>query len=141
LYHDERGSVACELTLLAPALIVMLLFVVLCGRLADARLRIDDAAHQAVRAATLARGRAQADTSARSVAAVALGQAGIQCRGLAVATELHGLRPGSTVKATVTCHIGLSDLGLPGLPLDIAAKSTASSVVDDWRGVSGGTSS
>lgn len=134
LRRDERGSVATELTLLTPVLILLLLFVVFCGRLADARLRVDDAAHQAVRAATLARTSTQATADARGTAEAALSQAGINCQDLGVTAQLGGLRPGSTVTVTVTCHVGLSDLALLGIPGSTTAESTASSVVDQWRG-------
>lgn len=139
--RDERGSAATELTLLVPGLIVLMLFVVFCGRLADARLRVDDAAHQAVRAATLARSSTQAATDARSTAQAALAQAGVTCRDLAVDAQVGSLQPGSTVSVTLICHIGLSDLALLGVPGTAAAHATASSVVDVWRGTSaiGGT--
>lgn len=140
LQRDERGSVATELTLLVPALIVLLLFVVFCGRLADSRLRIDDAAHQAVRAATLARSSSQASSDAHATAQAALSQAGMRCQNLVVSAHLAGLRPGSTVTVTVTCDIGLSDLAMLGVPGSTTAESTASSVVDQWRGTEpGGT--
>ncbi|MBK0868714.1 pilus assembly protein [Saccharopolyspora sp. HNM0986] len=140
LHCDERGSVATELTLLVPVLIVLLLFVVFCGRLADSRLRVDDAAHQAVRAATLARSSSQASSDAHATAQAALAQAGVRCQNLGVSAHLAGLQPGSTVTVTVTCDIGLSDLAMLGVPGSTTAESTASSVVDQWRGTDpGGT--
>ncbi|WP_020496977.1 TadE/TadG family type IV pilus assembly protein [Sciscionella marina] len=138
LHRDERGSVATELTLLVPVLIVLLLFVVFCGRLADSRLRVDDAAHQAVRAATLARSSSQASSDAHATAQVALSQAGVRCQNLGVSAQLAGLQPGSTVTVTVTCDIGLSDLAMLGVPGSTTAESTASSVVDQWRGTDPG---
>lgn len=138
LHRDERGSVATELTLLVPVLIVLLLFVVFCGRLADSRLRVDDAAHQAVRAATLARSSSQASSDAHAIAQAALSQAGVRCQNLGVSAQLAGLQPGSTVTVTVTCDIGLSDLAMLGVPGSTTAESTASSVVDQWRGTDPG---
>lgn len=134
LRYDDQGSVATELTLLVPVLIVLMLFVVFCGRLADARLRVDDAAHQTVRAATLARSSSQASSDAQSTAQAALAQAGVRCQNLGVSAHVAGLQPGSTVTVTVTCDIGLSDLALLGVPGSTTAESTASSVVDQWRG-------
>lgn len=135
---DQRGSVATELTLLVPVLIVLLLFVVFCGRLAEARLRVDDAAHQAVRAATLARSSSQASSNAHATAQAALSQAGVRCQHLGAFAPLAGMQPGSTVTVTVTCDIGLSDLAMLGLPGSTTAESTASSVVDQWRGTDAG---
>lgn len=134
LGRDERGSAAMELTLLTPLLILLLLFVVLCGRLVDAKLRLNDVAHQAARAATLARAPAQAMADARATADTALASAGITCRSLTVSTNTEGLRPGSTVTVTVSCTVGLSDLTLLGVPGSRILESSFSSPVDVWRG-------
>ncbi|MDG4864414.1 TadE/TadG family type IV pilus assembly protein, partial [Streptomyces sp. T-3] len=61
-----------ELVLLTPLLVLILLIVVGLGRLADARLRVNDAAHQAARSASLARTDAAAQTGARASATAAL---------------------------------------------------------------------
>jgi Flp pilus assembly protein TadG len=134
LYNDERGSAAAELTLLTPLLIILLLFVVLCGRLVDTRLRLDDAAHQAARSASLARSPSQADADARSTADAALSSAGVTCESLAVSTDTQGLRPGATITVTVSCSVGLSDLTLLDIPGSKTIESTFSSIVDVYRG-------
>jgi Flp pilus assembly protein TadG len=131
---DERGSVAAELTLLMPALLMLLLFVVFCGRLAEARLRVDDAAHQAARAATIARSPTQASTDARAAAQSSLAQAGVSCRHLALGTQLAGFQPGATLSVTLTCHLDASDLALLSLPTTIEVSARADSVLDRWRG-------
>ncbi|MFD9735706.1 TadE/TadG family type IV pilus assembly protein [Umezawaea sp. NPDC059074] len=131
---DERGSTATELVLLTPLLIVLLLFVVLCGRVANTKLRINDVAHQAARAATLTRTPAQAEAAARSTAQATLASAGIACESLAVRTDTRGLSPGSTVTVTVTCVVGLSDLALLGVPGTRTFESSFASPVDVWRG-------
>jgi Flp pilus assembly protein TadG len=142
LHRDERGSAAAELTLLTPLLVLLLLFVVFCGRLADAKLRINDVAHQAARAATLARSPSQAIANAQATASAALRSAGITCQSLAVSTDTQGPKPGSTVTVTVTCNVGLGDLTSLGVPGSRTFESTFSSPVDVWRGTSaqaGGT--
>jgi len=136
LRHDERGSAAAELTLLTPLLILLLLFVVLCGRLADTKLRINDVAHQAARAATLARTPSQAAANAQSTANAALASAGITCQSLTVSTDTQGLKPGSTVTVTVSCSVGLGDLTMLGVPGSRTFESSFSSPVDVWRGTS-----
>lgn len=134
LRHDERGSVAAELTLLTPLLILLLLFVVFCGRLADTKLRMNDVAHQAARAATLARTPSQAAANAQATASAALASAGISCQSLAVSTDTQGLRPGSTVTVTVSCRVGLEDLTSLGVPGSRTFESSFSSPIDVWRG-------
>ncbi|MFJ8965349.1 TadE/TadG family type IV pilus assembly protein [Lentzea sp. NPDC102401] len=136
LLQDERGSAAAELTLLTPLLIGLLLLVVFCGRLADTKLRINDAAHQAARSATLARTPQQAVTNAQATANAALASAGITCQSMSVSTSTQGLRPGSTLTVTISCTIGLQDLTLLGVPGSRTFESSFSSPVDAWRGTS-----
>ncbi|MGB3441132.1 MAG: TadE/TadG family type IV pilus assembly protein [Actinophytocola sp.] len=134
LHRDERGSAAAEVTLLTPLLILLLLFVVFCGRLADTKLRINDVAHQAARAATLARTPSQATANAQTTASAALASAGITCQSLSVSTDTQGLKPGSTVTVTVSCSVGLGDLTALGVPGSRTFESSFSSPVDVWRG-------
>lgn len=136
LRQDERGSATTELTLLTPLLILLLLFVVLCGRLADTKLRINDAAHQASRAATLARTPAQATAAAQATASAALASAGITCQSLSLSADTQGLKPGSTVTVTVSCTVGLDDLTALGVPGSRTFESSFASPVDVWRGTS-----
>ncbi len=54
--RDESGSVAAEVAIAVPVLVAVLVFAgVLVARGVDARLRLDDVAHQAARAASLTR--------------------------------------------------------------------------------------
>lgn len=134
LLRDEHGSATAELVVITPIVILMLLFVVLCGRLADTNLRLGDAAHQAARAATTARSPATAANDAATAAHAALDQAGVACRSLTLQTDTQGLRPGSTVTVTLSCTLGLSDLTLLGLPGTVTRQASFSSVVDVYRG-------
>ncbi|MFC3898008.1 TadE/TadG family type IV pilus assembly protein [Lentzea rhizosphaerae] len=132
--RDDRGSAAAELALVAPLMVLLLLFVVLCGRLATTQVRISDVAHQAVRAATAARTPAQASAAALATAEAALGAAGITCQSLSVLVDSGDLRPGATVTVTVSCVVGLQDLTVLGVPGSRTLSSSFSSVVDLWRG-------
>jgi Flp pilus assembly protein TadG len=136
LQSNERGSAAAELVLCTPLLILLLLFVVFCGRVADTSERLNDVAHQAARAATLARTSGQAVASAQSTATEALASAGINCQSLSVSTDTQGLEPGSTVTVTVSCTVGLGDLTMLGLPGSRTFQSSFSSPVDVYRGTS-----
>lgn len=136
LLREEHGSATAELVLITPVVILMLLFVILCGRLADTTLRLNDAAHQAARAATLARTPTTAASDAATAAHAALDQSGVACRSLTLQTATQGLRPGSTVSVTVSCTLGLSDLTLLGLPGAVTRQASFSSVVDVYRGTS-----
>lgn len=130
--RDDHGSATAELVVITPIVILMLLFVVLCGRLADTNLRLNDAAHQAARAATTARSPAASD--AATAAHAALHQAGVACQSLTLQTNTQGLRPGSTVTVTLSCTLSLSDLTLLSLPGTVTRQASFSSVVDVYRG-------
>ncbi|MEU5437694.1 TadE/TadG family type IV pilus assembly protein [Streptomyces sp. NPDC020719] len=122
-----------ELVLLIPVLILMLWFLIFCGRMADSRLRIEDAAHQAARAASMQRTDAEAAAHARATAVEALNDAGITCRSLAVDTS-GSVRPGGTVTATVACRVDLHDLGLLRMPGTAMLDARFTAPVDTHRG-------
>ena len=121
-----------ELVLTLPMLILMLWFLVYCGRLSDTRLRIEDAAHQAARAATLDRSPSSATADARSTAATALSDAGVTCQRLSVTTS-GTLQAGSTVTVAVSCTVGLHDLALLQVPGTTTLTAQFASPVDVYR--------
>ncbi|MEU5930612.1 TadE/TadG family type IV pilus assembly protein [Streptomyces antimycoticus] len=129
----DRGSAAVELVLVTPLLLLVLMTVVALGRLADARLVVADTAHQAARAASLARTEAAARTGARSTAQAALHHAGAGCSHPTVALITSGLQPGGSVTAKVTCTVALHHLTHTGMPGRVTVSGTASSPVDVHR--------
>ena len=134
--RDESGSVATEMVLLTPLLILMLLFVVAIGRLAGARLDVDGAAAQAARAASIARDATSATAMAQQAATAALGGDHVTCVDLTVETNTAQFAPGGSVAVTVTCTVALSDLTGLRLPASEAISSTATSVIDVYRSAS-----
>jgi len=103
----EAGSVATELVLLTPLLLLMLFFVVALGRTVSARLEVDGAAAQAARAASIARDPATASAMAQQAATTALGSDGVTCGNLTIVTNTADFAPGGQVQVTVTCHVDL----------------------------------
>ncbi|MDQ3643440.1 MAG: pilus assembly protein, partial [Actinomycetota bacterium] len=77
---DQRGAAALELVLVTPALVLLLLFVVSVGRLAQARADVDAAARDAARAASFARGPDSARDDGLAAAAARLRAGGVTCR-------------------------------------------------------------
>ncbi|WP_329462057.1 TadE/TadG family type IV pilus assembly protein [Streptomyces sp. NBC_01431] len=127
----DGGAATTELVLVTPLLILLALVAVAFGKLAGARLDADEAAHQAARAASLARTPGQARTDAEAAAQRSLAEAGSSCTSPRVAPNLGGFDPGGTVRVTVTCRATLDVPGLHGV--DVTAS--AASVVDFYRGV------
>ncbi|MGH9099159.1 MAG: TadE/TadG family type IV pilus assembly protein [Acidimicrobiales bacterium] len=140
LRRDDAGSVALELVLLTPLLLVFLLFVVALGRLASARLDVDGAAAEAARAASIATGPTAASAAAQQTAAAALGSAGVSCGEFSVDADTARFAPGGSVAVTVTCVVGFSDLTGLRLPASESISSTATSVIDTYRAISAASS-
>lgn len=129
----ERGSVTAEAVLVTPLLVMLLVFLaVVVHRGVDARLRLDDAAHQAARAATLQRSTTAAATAAADTADTALAQAGLVCRD--VSTTMSGtLAPAGAVTVHVACTVDFGQALLLGVPGGKTLEATASEVVDTYR--------
>ncbi|HEY2100104.1 MAG TPA: TadE/TadG family type IV pilus assembly protein [Pseudonocardia sp.] len=132
-WADERGSVTAEAVLVTPLLVMLLVFLaVVVHRGVDARLRLDDAAHQAARAATQQRSTPAATAAARDTAEAALAQAGLVCRG--VTTTMSGtLTPATAVTVRVRCTVDFGQALLLGVPGGKTLESSASEVVDTYR--------
>jgi Flp pilus assembly protein TadG len=128
--RGDRGSATAELVLILPVLVLMLLFLALCYRISDVKLRIADVAHQAARAASIATTPTQAISDARATAQSALADAGVVCQNLTVDTDPAGLAPGALVRVTVTCTANLDDLAMLSTPGTATLHATATSPVD-----------
>ncbi len=135
LRTGEEGSVATELVLLTPLLVLMLLFVVALGRTVSARMEVDGAAAQAARAASIARDPATATAMAEQAATTALGSDHVTCGDLTVTTDTADFAPGGQVSVTVSCTVDLADLVGLRLPASQSIISTSTAVIDLYRAV------
>lgn len=135
--RDERGSVTLEATVLAPALLVILLMIAAAGRIAIAHQSVDSAAAAGARAASISRTKAAANTSATSVVNATLANQGVVCAGLDITNDREGfdipVGQQASVTTTVECRVSLADLTLAGVPGSITLTSSASSPLDQWR--------
>jgi Flp pilus assembly protein TadG len=133
-WRADQGSVAAEVTIAAPFLVMLLVFVgVVIHRGVDARLRVEDAAHQAARAASIERTSATATAAAQSTATSALSSAGVTCVSLTVDAATGGMRPGGTVSVTVSCAVDFGDALILGVPGEKRLSATAVEPIDTWR--------
>lgn len=130
----DRGSAAAELTLLAPLLVLVLLLLVAAARLVSARHKVNDAAHQAARSASIERSPSAATDAATSTARTAITTGGVACQHLNVTTDTSGFRPGGHVSVELTCTVALSDLALLQLPGARAIKARFTVPIDRWIG-------
>ncbi|MFF4317081.1 TadE/TadG family type IV pilus assembly protein [Streptomyces sp. NPDC001507] len=135
--RSDKGSAAVEAAIVLPALIMFLCMALAGGRIVTSGAKIDAAAEDAAREASIHRTAAAAQSAARAAAAESLTDQGITCASSRVSINTSGLSVPvgqiGTVTATVVCTVDLSDLLLPGVPGAKTLTSTATSVVDQYR--------
>jgi Flp pilus assembly protein TadG len=137
LRRDERGAAAVELTLMIPALVLVLGLLVAGGRLWFARTTVVEAAQTAARAASLARTAGQAYHDGQGAAAASLATAGLTCgdRAVVIGTGAFGVPAGTpaTVTSVVECSVPFADILLPGMPGAIRLSSRGAAALDTYR--------
>lgn len=131
--RGDRGSVSAEMALIAPLLLTLAVFAIGAGRLVSARLDVADAAHQAARAASLARSPAAARQAAEGAARSALDGAGTSCTRLAVTADTSAFRPGGQVGVTLACTASLADLTMLPWTGDHTVSETFTVPLDIYR--------
>ncbi len=134
--RNDRGSAPVELTLLAPVLIVILLFVVGLGRMAHARQQVESVSADAARAASLERSTLASTGVAQSAARASLDRAGLSCAPMDVGVDVSGYVPGGSVSVTVTCTADLGDVAMAGFPGSTTFTSSTTVPIETWRATS-----
>lgn len=135
--RSDEGSAAIEAAIILPSLIMFLCLAIAGGRIVTSGSKIDSAAEDAAREASIHRTAGAAQSAAHTAAAESLNDQGITCASTSVSVNTGGLSVPvgqvGTVTVTVTCTVNLSDLLLPGVPGARTLTSTATSVVDQYR--------
>lgn len=127
-----RGSLAVEVVLMVPAVMMLVAFVVLVGRVQGVSLMVTDVADVAARVGSRA-DPAVSLVRARSAAFAELDRQRQLCLDAAVSTRWVRTDTARSVLVTVKCRApvaGLSLLGVPGPMIE----ATSSEVVDVHRG-------
>lgn len=131
--RGDDGFSSLELVIITPVVLAMLLLVVGFGRLTHGRQLVQDAAAAGARAATLDSNPVRADADARQAAHDILAQGGISCQTFSTSVNTADFRPGGQVSVSITCTVGLSDLGLVGFPGSKTMTASATSPLDQFR--------
>lgn len=135
--RDEAGSVAVEIALLAPALVLVLGLLIAGGRLWFARTSVVEAAQSSARAASLARSAGQAAGVGADAGRQSMSTAGLRCASSAVrvSTAAFAVPVGTpaTVTSEVTCDVAFADVFLPGMPGSIHLTGRGSAALDTYR--------
>ena len=129
----ERGSATVELVLIAPVLLLLMLFAVAAGRFSVARNQVDEAARDAAREASTWRTPQAASMHGVERGLASLAGSHVSCAAPTVVVDARNLHPGGAVVADVTCTVELGDV--LGLRLGGAKtfKARAVAVVDTFR--------
>ncbi len=131
--RSDRGSVAVEAAVIAPALVALMLLVVFAGRVSEANGNVQRAASEAARAASLEQNPTAAKSAAMDTAKANLATAGTSCQVLRTDVDTRNLVPGGTVTVEVTCQVAMSDVALLGLPGTRTFHARSVEVVDRYR--------
>jgi Flp pilus assembly protein TadG len=134
---DQRGAATVELTLLVPALLLVIGLLVAGGRLWFVRTTVNEAAQTAARAGSLSRSASVAASAAREAGSQSLATAGLRCRSTSVSinSAAFSVPAGtpSTINSTVICTVDFSDIVLPGWPGSIQLTGHGSAALDTYR--------
>ena len=127
----HSGSVAVEMVILAPVLMLLILFGVYASRASESLVQVRHAADQAARSAsTVSRGRVQ--SVANDVANRTLNNSGTSCVDFAVSTAVIDQGSNSAVRVKVECTIKTQGLALLGVS-ERRVSATSTEVLDRWR--------
>lgn len=132
--RDQRGSVAVEMAVLAPALVVLLLLVVFAGRVAQADGDVRRAASAAARAASLRQDPGDAEAAGRQTASANLVASGVGCARLDTDVDTTQFFAGGTVAVTVHCTASMAEVSLLGVPGRRTFSARSIEVIDQYRG-------
>lgn len=131
LRRDQRGSMAVEVVILAPVLLMFALLVVAGGRYVGVEGDIQAAARDAARAASLQDSRGEAEQAAFAT----LG-ASLDCDHPR-STVTADWRPDGSVSVRVRCDVPYDDLGLLGLPGSVTIEAESHVRLDPYRSFDG----
>ena len=129
--RSDDGSASVELVLLAPFVIMLLLFTIYAGRVTQAGARVRHAADQAARAASLVSS-TNAASAAAEMATAELSDGGIACESMSAVMTSSSFGRTRTVTVTVTCSVSREGLA-PLLPGSTTLRASSTEVIDRYR--------
>lgn len=132
--RTERGTIAVEVAVIAPAFIFLMLLVVFAGKVSEADGNVERAASEAARAASLRQHPSDATADAQAAARQNLLRAGVSCLDLTTSVDTSEFRPGGTVTITVRCRASMADVSIIGVPGTRTFTARAIEVIDTYRG-------
>ncbi len=133
--RTERGTMALEMAILAPLLLILFMFLLACGRYFQTSSQLENAARDGARAASQARSLPLAQDAIDKAVSRTMDQSVESCKASAAGSITSAFAAGSPLSVEVTCTINYRDLGLLGLGGDTKITKKFSSSLDPYRGV------
>jgi TadE-like protein len=131
--RGERGSLALELVILTPILVILMMFLVALGRLVEAQGQVDGAARDAARAASIAQDYSLAQQNAQQATNSDLtGSAGCSAPPVVQFGGGTDLAPGGVVNIVIHCNVNLGYLSLLGIHASETIVGHASAPIDTY---------
>jgi TadE-like protein len=116
-------------------LLLLLMFLLACGRYFQTSSLLESAARDGARAATQSRSLRDAQTQVNDAVDRTMSQAVDSCKNTARGTIEGSFTPGSPISVEVECTINYRDLGLIGFNKDVNLRRKFTSTLDPFRGV------
>jgi Flp pilus assembly protein TadG len=133
--RSESGSLAIELAMLTPSILLIFALIFVYGRAAQVNGTLESGTRDAARSVTLARSYDDAVDRAHAVLLDALKDAPQSCQNTLDVRIVGTYEAGEPVTVDADCTYDISDIGLPGAPGTITAKSSFTSMLDPYRGL------
>jgi Flp pilus assembly protein TadG len=133
--RSESGSLAIEMAMVAPGLLLIFGLIFAYGRAGQVNGTLESGTRDAARSVTLARSYDDALDRADAVVRDAIADTPQACQNSLVVEIQGDYEPGEPVTVATHCTYGLSDLGLPGAPGTLTARSSFTSMMDPYRGI------
>jgi hypothetical protein len=132
--HNERGTAAVELALVAPVLVLLLAAVVAAARVVDTKSAVLAVAREAARAASEAPDSAEARQAASERARQVAAGLGLDPRRLVISQDPGGFRRGEPYTVYVRYQVRLADLPALGvLPGSFVLSAEHSELVERFK--------
>ncbi len=133
--RGDVGSLTVELVVITPILFVLALTMLVFGRVSASRQEVVEASRAGAQAAAVMSDANSAQRGAAVDAAVGISNRGHACTNPQIVTDASHFQPGGYVTVTVTCHVALSDIAVPGMPGSTTVQASATAPIDPYRAV------
>ena len=137
--RGQRGTLALEMVILTPVLLLLFMFLLACGRYFQSSSLLESAARDGARSASQARSLNEAQGRVDDAVNRTMSQAVKSCKETASGTITTAFTAGAPLSVEVTCTINYRDVGLLGIGGDTKITKRFTSSLDPYRGVRDGS--